>query len=290
MTARILLDCSPSQYHADPSPDPSLSSTVAKLLCFATPAHAKLAHPRLTLRGMVDSVDDPTPAQLRGTLTHALVLGKGADIVEVNADDWKTKAAREARTAIRAEGKQAVLVHKLAESRLGAITVRARLAALGYDLAGPGESEVVILAHLTASDGTRVPARIMVDRLAPTFALDLKTLESAHPDSCQRQANQYGHNLQRAFYVKVIEAYCEAAGIPVPPFRFAFAETDAPHAVTISDVDGSGRELGEMQLTRAVDLWAACIKTGVWPARYRDGRTSLRAAPWDLQAEMGYLL
>ncbi len=289
MTPTIHHDISATQYHSDPHPDgPSLSSSIAKLLVSATPAHAFLAHPRLTPR-TASEPEDETPSQARGTLTHALVLGKGADIVEVDAKDWRTDAAKAKRDNARTDGKIPVLKSKLSEAQATATAIRSRLADLGYHLAG--YSEVVVLFTLHSADGTPIPCRMMVDHLGlgeiPTFALDLKTLESAAPDSCQRQANQYGHALQRAFYCAGLAALY---GDRAPPFAFAFAETDPPHAVTIADADGSARELGEMQLARALNMWARCMREGHWPAKYGDGRTSLRAMPWDMTTEMGYLL
>ncbi len=286
MTARILPNITPAQYHADCYPgEPSLSSTIAKLLIFATPAHAFLAHPRLTPPSPDADPEDETPAQLRGTVTHALVLGKGSEIVEVDAKDWRTNEAKAKRDNARTDGKLPVLKRVLTEHRVNATAIRERLAALGYAL--DGDSEVVVLFTLAATDGTPVPCRMMVDHLTSRYALDLKTLESSAPDSCQRQADAYGHALQRAFYTAGLAALL---GPDAPEFLFAFAETGAPHVVTLADCDGSSRELGEMQLQRAVNLWAKCMKAGEWPARYGNGRTSLIAWPRQIQTEIGHLL
>ena len=43
----IHTDISAEAYHADPAPEPSLSSSVAKILVNLSPAHARIAHPRL---------------------------------------------------------------------------------------------------------------------------------------------------------------------------------------------------------------------------------------------------
>jgi hypothetical protein len=92
-------------YHADPVPPEhggSLSSSGAKLLlppsCPAIYQWAR-THPTHS-----DAFD----------YGHAKVLGAGAEIVAVDADDWRSKAAREAKDQARAEGKTPLLAKDVA--------------------------------------------------------------------------------------------------------------------------------------------------------------------------------
>ena len=78
----IYPDLTPKVYHADPCERPSLSSTIAKVMCSRSPRHAWLAHPRL---GDAPEGDAPegeekvSKQKLLGSLLHRLVLGKGGD-------------------------------------------------------------------------------------------------------------------------------------------------------------------------------------------------------------------
>lgn len=276
MTARLILGIQPDVYHADevePGP-PRLNATVAKVLCDATPAHARLAHPRLTPR----DPGEPTPAQARGTLYHRMILGAGAVVEVVKADDWRTSAAKAARSSARAAGRIPVLVADHAEAVAASEAIRARLAHTGYALTG--DSEAVVLWDEVADDGTLVPCRAMFDHVWPDSrtGLDLKTLSDASVDACERQANDYGHDVQRAAYVSALRAL----GWERAHFVFAFAEVEAPHSVTIAELDGQFADLGERKWRHAVNLWSACTRTGEWSAEYTDGRARLAAKPWTL--------
>ena len=95
-------------YHADPCPEPSLSSSVATALIDRSPRHAWQAHPRLN---PVHEPDNRQDFDL-GKAAHALLL-EGRDVAEiVDAADYRTKAAREARDAAYAAGKTPLLAHQ----------------------------------------------------------------------------------------------------------------------------------------------------------------------------------
>ena len=111
-------DLPEAQYHADPLRHlgGSLSSTTAKrLLAPSCPALAryKADHPEHK-----DAYD-------LGSATHALTLGTGCPIVEVDASTWGGKAAKEAREQARAVGAVALLSKELATARAMADAVRA---------------------------------------------------------------------------------------------------------------------------------------------------------------------
>src|SRR5512135_3837265 len=94
-------------YHADPVPTGSLSSSGARLLLPpSTPAHFRWAreHPRPS-----------TPAMDFGRAAHRIVLGVGEDLVEVQADSWRTKAAQQAADEARAAGKTPLLTETMGQ-------------------------------------------------------------------------------------------------------------------------------------------------------------------------------
>jgi len=78
------LEINEAGYHADPCEAPSFSASLGKVILDQSPLHAYLAHPRLG-----GAVREPSSAMEFGTLVHKLILGEGASVVSVNADNWK---------------------------------------------------------------------------------------------------------------------------------------------------------------------------------------------------------
>jgi hypothetical protein len=98
-----LLEIDAATYHRDAIDDtrPSLSKSIIADLINKSPAHAREAHPRLNPNFSRD--DDPKYDL--GNVAHQLFL-EGIDAVAVCPfDDWRTKAAKEAREAARADGR-----------------------------------------------------------------------------------------------------------------------------------------------------------------------------------------
>src|SRR6266446_227190 len=100
-----------SEYHQDPCVQPSLSAHIATILIQQSPLHAKSTHPRLT----ENPVREEAAHLDLGRLCHALML-EGEDIaVIIEADNYRTKAAQEARDAARLAGKCPLLAHEMVE-------------------------------------------------------------------------------------------------------------------------------------------------------------------------------
>lgn len=269
-----LLDLPESTYHADDTGEqPSLSSSIAYQLVTKSPRHAWLLHPRLGgLRR------PPTKTFDRGHLIHKLVLGKGAELAVIDAADFKTKAAREARDAAYEARQIPVLADDLADAEAAAAEVLTRLAA--DDIVLSGDSEVTAKWTETASDGTPVQCRGLLDHLRLPTIYDLKTCRSAHPAAIQRSMPAYGYDMQAAAYRSgIAKIHPELAGRV--DFVFLFVELEPAITITPCRPSGTMRELGERRWRRAVDLWARCITTGAWPG-YTDGIVNIEAPQWAL--------
>ena len=103
-------------YHADPCAHPSLSSHVAQVVVGKSAGHAALIHPRLGGKRSKESSD----AMDVGSILHGMLLGGGAELVEVNEKDWRKDVAKDARAKAEGEGKIAVLKDKLVRLRTAA--------------------------------------------------------------------------------------------------------------------------------------------------------------------------
>lgn len=251
----IYIDVPDADYHADPCPAPSLTASVAKVLLEQSPLHAYTIHPKLGghARASTDEME-------HGALVHALLLGRGPEIVSVEAKDWRTKVAKAARDEARARGALPVLERHHGRARLAAQKIRERLADLGHELGG--QSEVTIAWREATPDGD-VWARGRIDHLDGATILDLKTCTSATAGACVRRIIDYGYDVQRAAYVRGLTAIRPELGGRVR-FVFAFAEVEPPYGVIVAPLDGVLRDYGERRWVEACERWARALRTGRW--------------------------
>lgn len=266
-----LVRISAAEYHRDPCPEPSLSSSVAKLLVDRSPAHARAAHPRFG-----GESNAPSAAMDRGSLIHKLVLDAGAPLRVIEADDWRTKAAREQRETARDNGEIPVLARVHAEASKVAETIRARLADRGVVL--DGESELACVWTEQTVSGP-IWCRSLFDHVRESGVIyDLKSSVSAHPRACVRHVLDYGYDIQRAAYVRALErARPELAGrVEVV---FLFVELEPPYAVLPARLDGRLRAYGERRWITACEAWGQALRTDYWPAYTDDSAPVYLEAP-----------
>lgn len=258
MTARRIDDMPAADYHADPWDRPSLSQSLALTLNTQSPAHAYLRHPKLG-----GHIWSPTREMTRGTIVHELILNGGRGLVEVDFDSFRTKAARAIRDTAIEQGMTPVLSHELEAAREVAFRIGSRFLELGYKL--DGQSEVTILWEEQRDSGL-VPIRSRLDHITDDglTVYDLKSTKSANPESIQRSMIAYGYDIQAVSYTAAVEEWKpELAGRV--SFVFLFFELEPPFAVTPVVCAGSMETHGRMRWRRAVDLFAECTSTGVWP-------------------------
>lgn len=262
ITRAGLFDLTDTEYHADPAPKPSLSSTLARLLVNRSPLHAWTASARLNPNHQARNSD----AFDVGRIAHAMLLGKGAGIEVVDAEDWRAKPAREARESARAAGKTPVLAIQFENACALRDAARAQIGAFGIDLQPATRNELAAFAEI---DG--VWCRALVDHAPqdPRLPLiDLKTCEDASPEACIRSVTSYGYATQAAHYQDVWEAATgERRG-----FRFVFIEKQPPYGVSVIELHDAEDDEADWMLTarhqcaEARRIWGECLRAGHWPA------------------------
>ncbi|MBS0364938.1 MAG: PD-(D/E)XK nuclease-like domain-containing protein [Proteobacteria bacterium] len=282
--ARIL-DVTPEQYLADPCDRPSLSSGVATTMVAESPAHAYAKHPRLGGRG---GDSGGTKAMTAGGLIHKLMLGTGKDVELIDAKDFRTKAAQEARDAARAAGKMPILQHDFAEKAATAAKLVDRCREYGYEFTA--RSELAIEWTDRAQDG-EVLCRSMLDHvfLDRGIIYDIKSTEAANPSKIERRFLDYGYDVQYAAYTRALAALRpELAGRI--RMIFLFVELEEPYSVVPIEPDGSFREIGALRWNRALTLWEQCLAQKHWPSYYSGGEPLLLHAPnYVVEREIGTL-
>lgn len=256
-------DMSAKEYHADPAPEPSLSSSVARILLDQSPRHAWLAHPRLNPE---QDTDEPSRAKEIGSAVHKLILGRGAEISVIDATDYKGGAARSARAEAMASGSIPVLVGDLATAEACAASFVEQMASIEGCAGFSGSpSEVVAIAQ----DETGAWLRAMMDRLEEhergAIIWDVKTTgQSAAPQAIGRKIADMGYEVQSALYERaLLNIRPELAGRIV--FRWAFIETEPPHLLTVAELDATGLEIGRKKVAAAIHLWNRCRTSESWP-------------------------
>lgn len=276
--ARIL-NVSDDEYFSDPCSVPSLSQSIAKILITESPLHAWLRHPRL---GGVPS--ESTKATDEGTVIHKLLLGKGTDVVVVDAPDFRTKIAQQARDEATAAGKVPMIRHKYDDIVAAAERLRENCAKQGFHLSG--ESEVAIEWSEEGEEGP-VLCRGRMDHvfIDKGVIYDVKKTASANPKYLARNFVDLGYDIQSAAYPRALEKLRPDLAGRID-FVFLFLELQPPYSVIAARPDGVLREIGAARWSRAVRLWERCLRRNEWPG-YADQPITLEAPPWILTQELG---
>ncbi len=247
-----------AEYHADSlAPEPSLSASIVRLLLEASPLHAWRAHPRLG-----NCAEDRKTAESDcGTAAHAMLL-EGRDIVDViDAPDWRTKAAQEARRASREAGRVPLLTDDADSVAAMAAAAREQLADHdACDTFTAGKAEQTILWH----EG-ETWCRALVDWLPdqPRWPLqDYKTTGmSANPSAWERRlVSEY--DIQAAWYLRGVAA---VRGVRPSGFRFVVQETAPPYLLSVLEPGPDVLALADRKIERALAIWRECRRTGRWP-------------------------
>lgn len=264
MLAPGLHRISSDEYHRDPCPRPSLSSTLARKLLTRSPLHAWTACQRLN----PNWVSEERKTFDIGRAAHRELLGAGHDyavIPEAMLAANGAASTKEAKAFI-AECREAGVTPLKAEEaetiQAMAAVARKRLAEMRIVLE-PARSEIVALAEI---DGC--PVRAMIDNLPERGPIyDFKTAENASSEGARRAAEAYGWDVQAAHYLDTVEA---ATG-ERRRFRFVVQEKEPPYEVGVYELHDDEADDADWMLdarhkaAEARLIWAECLRTGVWP-------------------------
>jgi hypothetical protein len=255
-----VLDIPAVEYHADPlaGMGGSMSSTTARhILAPGCPALVQWESSHPVHKDVYDV----------GTVAHRLTLGAGAEIVEVQADDWRSKAAKDARATARDGGRVALLTAALRECEDMAIAVHADRFAGALLAPGTGVPErSVFWADPVAGVNRRAMFDWLPDGPGRPIGVDLKTTPSAAPKHIRKSIVDYGYHQQAAWYLDGMRA----VGFEDPAFLFVFVEKTPPYLVTVVELDDAALREGDYRNAQAMEDWAECKATGEWPGYTND--------------------
>jgi hypothetical protein len=255
---RLLVHNMPDHiYHADPAPEPSLSSTLARKLLTETPMHAWAAHP-----GSAGFEPTHSEAFDLGKACHQMLLGGGPEIDVIDAPDWRGKDAREAREASREAGRVPMLARDHDRAVTMLMAVQEQLAAGGLADAFEGATALEA-SYFAFFDGCWNRARPDAGHLGDDpIIYDFKTTSGlATPDNAIKSACAYGYDHQAAHYLDVVEHYEQRPF----RFRFVFAEIKRPHGVCVIELSPEWLAAAREKAARARAIWTDCVMRNVWP-------------------------
>jgi len=230
-----------ADYHADPA----LGSTSLKTLATKTPAHYQhdRTHPKFS------------DAFTLGTAAHSLILeGDESGIVVIEADNWLTKAAKEAKAAVLTAGHQPLLNKEWQQVRAMQDAVMAHPQARELFTDHRAEESV-----FWKEDALTLKCR--PDAWKPGQLVDLKTTVNADPREFGKTAHNFGYHQSAAHYIDGVKA---ATGEELP-FMFVLVEKTAPYLVSVVELDWEAIELGRALNDRAKRIYRECSDTGNWP-------------------------
>lgn len=243
-------------YFSDPVPAGSLSASGAKLLlppsCPALFRHA---------------ADNPPKTKRAFDLGHAAhkhVLGVGAELVAVQADNWLTKKAKETAAEARAEGKIPLLAREVAQVEAMAAAIRRNPLAAALLNPDRGKPEQSIFWRDETAD---IWCRARLDWLPTSgngrlIVADYKTAVSAEPGHLRRAMFNFGYHIQHFWYLDAIRTLGLADD---PAFVFIVQEKTPPYLVTVVQFDTESERLGEMRSRLARSIFADCVESQFWP-------------------------
>lgn len=262
-------------YHADIVCDtPSLSRSTIQALVMECPLVAWHQHPRLN----PNYVTEEKAIFDTGHAAHSLLLEGIDKMAVIDAKDWKTNAAKDARDEARANGKIPVLSKQAGEIREMVSVAEDYLAHCELNieaLADEGDSE---LSFYWKELGCW--ARIRVDWIAKDRALilDYKTTgTTADVSQYQGIITHTGLDVQDALYRRGVHA---VEGTQ-PRMVFLVQETKPPYICSLMAMDCMFREMGMQKVEKGIAMWKDCLTTNRWPGYSMDIQV-VEPKPWSL--------
>jgi pimeloyl-ACP methyl ester carboxylesterase len=201
-----------------------------------------------------------------GVAAHLAVLEpeRQADkIVLIEAGDYRTTKAREARDAARATGLVPLLPYQVDIVRAIAGSIR------GHPIASEafrgGEAEVTLI---WSDPQTGIPCKARPDYLPAhgRWIVDLKTAATANPRSWRDQAYRFGYHARAAWY---LDGAAAVLGQMPEEYWFVIVEKEPPYLVSVVSFDQDALSWGRIANRKACERFAVSAAANDWPG-YRD--------------------
>lgn len=243
----LVYDMPDDQYHADPVPGGSLSSSLARRLTEHVPAKAIATH----------RDRKPTASMNLGKAAHLHALGAGPELI-VWQHDGRTRAGKEER-AEHAEDIAAERVIAVKEEERDQVLSMAAALRANPEVAAMLDAGTPEASVFWQEQGAWCRGRF---DLLGDVGDDYKTCDDASAQGFERSMSKYGYHQQADFYLRGLRAIGHPAGDR--PMRFICQEKTYPYLVQVHTCDDLAMEVAAALNDRAIRIFAEAIATGEW--------------------------
>lgn len=260
----IYRDFDGEAYFADPTPEPSLTQSIAQIIIDQSALHAKYEHPRFVPPDLDDEEDAEkyVKAQAIGNAAHKLMLGRGKDIAVLDFDDFKKRVAKDAKEDALASGQTVILKKHMTRAEAMVQSARTQLESHDDNNAFTnGAGEVMICWQ---EDGLWM--RSLIDWLHDDLRTvdDLKTTGmSVAPHLLGQRAESAGWEIQAAMIERGLNVL-DPDGAGRRRFRFIAQENSRPFALSVMHMDETWLTFGRQKLDQAIMIWRDAMKSDRW--------------------------
>jgi len=203
----------------------------------------------------------PSRAMEIGTAIHTALLEPDRFANDyVLLREVKDRRASEYKQAVKTHGTEVVLTAGESDNVIGMQEAVLANPLMRSRLTGEGWRELSLFVR---DPVTAVLIRVRYDLLLTDGTIvDVKKTQDARPDPFSRAIDNYGYDLSAALYVDAFEwATGEEA-----QFEFAAVEEAMPHGHKLYRPCDTTLGEGRRKYREALDTFAACESSGVWPS------------------------
>lgn len=248
-----IYEISKERYHNDPCIQPSLSRSFVTEMLAKTPAHAWVKHRRLNPHY---EREESTSFDL-GKAVEDIYFSDSSNIDVIQANDWRTKAAKEMREISRSMGRTALLADQYHEVINCVDSIKRNLPVL------VGQRE---LSYIWQENG--VWCRSRPDFTANDgWIYDFKTT-GLEPDAWLNSSFEHGYDIQS--YMGLHGAAMN--GRKYLGFRFIIAEIKAPYCIYFAEYTPEMLTQAKEKFYIAVRIFGKCLKENNWPGYSKDSK------------------
>jgi hypothetical protein len=249
-------------YLGDPMPEPSLTSSLVKSLLSTAPRKVWQSTPRLN----VNAESEEKSIFDLGSAAHRLFTGTGAPIAEIDADDFRSKVAKEAKAEAYAQGKTPILKKNMPRVRDMAAAALEQVRdnpEIGHLFSPENLPKLMREATMLWKEGG-VMCRSRPDFYSPEFnvIIHYKTTGiDLSPSMLSKFAANSGYDMTAAHYHQGGKILTGKA----PAQYFVVQETSEPYLLLTAEVDNTFLETAMMRRERALMIWGRCLTMNNWP-------------------------
>ena len=217
-----------------------------------------------------------------GSAAHLLFLEPHlyrASVSIIDADDWRTKAAKEARDMARDSGLIPLLsrqhddIQEMREALRNAsglpFDTAPHFAATAFE---GGDAEV---SYFWRDPGTGCWCKSRPDYVKPGHLIDFKTSATSDPADLPRIASDRGWHIRAAHY---LDGHKALTGEDAE-YWFVVQEKEKPFLTTVCKLDRNAMEWGKKLLPAARAAYANCLRSGRWPG-YAEQAITIDITRW----------